>query len=79
MITTPQQANDLVAEGKADLVLLAREFLRDPHFVLRAANELGVAVKPAVQDERAWQGVLHQEKPHVLSDGILEVNYQKRK
>ena len=58
MITAPQQANDLVAEGKADLVLLAREFLRDPHFVLRAADELGVAVKPAVQYERAWQGVL---------------------
>ena len=58
MITTPQQANDLLVEGKADLVLLAREFLRDPHFVLRAANELGVAVKPAVQYERAWPGVL---------------------
>ena len=58
MITTPQQANGILAEGKADLVLLAREFLRDPHFVLRAANELGVAVKPAVQYERAWQGVL---------------------
>ena len=58
MITTSQQANDVVAEGKADLVLLGREFLRDPHFVLRAANELGVAVKPAVQYELAWQGVL---------------------
>jgi len=58
MITTPQQANDIVAEGKADIVLLAREFLRDPHFVLRAASELGVAVKPAAQYERAWQSVL---------------------
>ena len=58
MITTSQQANDMVAEGKADLVLLAREFLRDPHFVLQAANKLGVAVKPTVQYERAWQSVL---------------------
>ena len=58
MITTPQQANDVLTEGKADIVLLAREFLRDPNFVLRAANELGVAVKPAVQYERAWQRVL---------------------
>ena len=58
MITTSQQANDQVAESRADLVLLAREFLRDPHFVLQAANKLGVAVKPAVQYERAWQGVL---------------------
>jgi 2,4-dienoyl-CoA reductase-like NADH-dependent reductase (Old Yellow Enzyme family) len=58
MVTTPQQANDIVAEGKADIVLLAREFLRDPHFVLRAASELRVAVKPAIQYERAWQSVL---------------------
>ncbi|KAF8465218.1 NADH oxidase [Russula ochroleuca] len=58
MITTPQQANDILAEGKADLVSRARELLRDPQFVLRAANELGVAVKPAVQYKRAWPGVL---------------------
>lgn len=58
MITSPQQANDVLAEGKADIVSLARQFLRDPHFVLRAASELGVAVRPAVQYERAWPGVL---------------------
>ena len=54
LITTPKQANDVLVEDKADIVLLAREFLRDPHFVLRAADELGVAVRPAVQYERAW-------------------------
>jgi len=58
MITTPRQANDVLAQGKADVILLAREFLRDPHFVLRAASELGVAVKPAAQYERAWPPVL---------------------
>ncbi|KAH9969906.1 FMN-linked oxidoreductase [Russula dissimulans] len=58
MITTPEQANDVLAKGQADVVLLGREFLRDPHFVLRAASELGVAVKPAVQYELAWQSVL---------------------
>jgi 2,4-dienoyl-CoA reductase-like NADH-dependent reductase (Old Yellow Enzyme family) len=58
MITAPQLANEVLAEGKADVVFLAREFLRDLHFVLRAASELGVAVKPAVQYERAWQTVL---------------------
>jgi len=60
-ITMPQQANDVVAEGKADMVLLAREVLLGPHFVLRAASELGIALKPAVQYERyerAWQSVL---------------------
>lgn len=42
LITTPAQAARIVAEGSADAVLLARESLRDPHFPLRAAHELGV-------------------------------------
>ncbi|NQX34008.1 NADH:flavin oxidoreductase/NADH oxidase [Herbiconiux sp. VKM Ac-2851] len=41
LITTPQQAEDVVASGRADAVMLARELLRDPHFALRAAEELG--------------------------------------
>jgi 2,4-dienoyl-CoA reductase-like NADH-dependent reductase (Old Yellow Enzyme family) len=41
MITEPKQAEDVVAEGSADVVLLARELLRDPHWPLRAAVELG--------------------------------------
>lgn len=53
MITTPQQANELVETEKADLVLLAREHLRDPHFALRAAHELGHEIKWPVQYERA--------------------------
>ena len=44
LITTPQQAADIVESGAADAVMLAREILRDPHFPLRAAHELGVAV-----------------------------------
>lgn len=35
----PQQANDVLAEGKADIVLFAHEYLHDPQFVLRVANE----------------------------------------
>ena len=31
-----------MAEGSADVVLLARALLREPHWVLRAAHELGV-------------------------------------
>ena len=42
MITTPTQAEAIVAGGQADLVLMAREFLRDPHFPLRAATALAV-------------------------------------
>jgi 2,4-dienoyl-CoA reductase-like NADH-dependent reductase (Old Yellow Enzyme family) len=41
LITTPEQADAVVREGRADLVLLARELLRDPHFPLRAAAALG--------------------------------------
>lgn len=42
LITQAQQAEEIVASGKADVVLMAREMLRDPHFPLRAAAELGV-------------------------------------
>jgi 2,4-dienoyl-CoA reductase-like NADH-dependent reductase (Old Yellow Enzyme family) len=42
LIVSARQADDVVAEGRADVVLMAREFLRDPHFPLRAAAELGV-------------------------------------
>jgi len=41
MITAPAQADHVVRTGQADLVLLARELLRDPHFPLRAAKALG--------------------------------------
>jgi 2,4-dienoyl-CoA reductase-like NADH-dependent reductase (Old Yellow Enzyme family) len=41
LITDAQQADDIVSSGRADAVLIAREALRDPHFPLRAARELG--------------------------------------
>ncbi|HIJ86676.1 MAG TPA: NADH:flavin oxidoreductase/NADH oxidase [Desulfuromonadales bacterium] len=41
MITDPAQADHIIRSGQADLVLLARELLRDPHWPLRAARELG--------------------------------------
>ena len=40
LITTPAQANDIIAKEQADLVVLARELLRDPYWPLRAAREL---------------------------------------
>ncbi len=54
MITTPQQADEIVRAGQADLVLLAREFLRDPYFPLHAASALGVEWKPPAQYARAF-------------------------
>jgi 2,4-dienoyl-CoA reductase-like NADH-dependent reductase (Old Yellow Enzyme family) len=54
LITTAAQADEIVRSEKADLVLLAREMLRDPYFPLHAAKELGVEVKPPVQYGRAF-------------------------
>jgi 2,4-dienoyl-CoA reductase-like NADH-dependent reductase (Old Yellow Enzyme family) len=49
LITEPKQAEELVADGHADAVLLARAMLRDPHWALRAAHELGVPVGDGVE------------------------------
>ncbi|MEM6280891.1 MAG: NADH:flavin oxidoreductase/NADH oxidase [Chloroflexota bacterium] len=40
MITQPMQADELVRNGRADMVLLGREMLRDPYWVLHAADVL---------------------------------------
>ncbi|MCU1673013.1 MAG: NADH:flavin oxidoreductase/NADH oxidase [Frankiales bacterium] len=53
LITEPVQAEKVLADGQADVVLLARELLRDPHWPLRAAAELGADVTWPVQYERA--------------------------
>lgn len=42
LITSPAQAEAIIAEDRADAVLIGREGLRDPHFPLRAAHELGL-------------------------------------
>ena len=44
LITTARQAEDVVASGRADAVMMGRELMRDPHFVWRAAAELGVDI-----------------------------------
>jgi 2,4-dienoyl-CoA reductase-like NADH-dependent reductase (Old Yellow Enzyme family) len=53
LITSPEQADAIVAEGKADVVLMARQLLRDPYWPLRAAKALGAAVTWPVQYLRA--------------------------
>jgi 2,4-dienoyl-CoA reductase-like NADH-dependent reductase (Old Yellow Enzyme family) len=45
MITTAEQAEKIISDGSADLVVLARQLLRDPYFPLRAAKELNVDVR----------------------------------
>lgn len=53
LITSPVQAEEIIAKKKADLVFLAREHLRDPHFTFRAANALGVDINYPPQYDRA--------------------------
>jgi 2,4-dienoyl-CoA reductase-like NADH-dependent reductase (Old Yellow Enzyme family) len=53
LITDPRQADAIVAQGSADLVLLARQMLREPYWPLRAARELGAEVEWPPQYLRA--------------------------
>jgi 2,4-dienoyl-CoA reductase-like NADH-dependent reductase (Old Yellow Enzyme family) len=54
LITEPAQAEQILAEGSADAVLLARALLRDPSWPLRAAHELGAVVWPSQYLRAAW-------------------------
>ena len=55
-ITEPTHADEIIRNGRADMVLLAREFLREPYWPRRAARVLGrkEAVPGPVQYGRAW-------------------------
>ncbi len=53
MITAPEQAQHIIATGQADIVLLARELLREPYWPLRAAHVLKQQIAWPKQYERA--------------------------
>ncbi len=53
LITTASEAEQILANQQADLIILARQLLRDPYFPLHAAKELGADVAWPVQYERA--------------------------
>jgi 2,4-dienoyl-CoA reductase-like NADH-dependent reductase (Old Yellow Enzyme family) len=53
LLTTPAQADEIVRSGRADVVLIAREMLRDPYFPMHAAQQLRVAFPWPVQYVRA--------------------------
>lgn len=55
LITTAQQAEEILEKGEADLILLARQSLRDPYFPLHAAKELGAEITWPIQYVRAKQ------------------------
>jgi 2,4-dienoyl-CoA reductase-like NADH-dependent reductase (Old Yellow Enzyme family) len=54
LITTPGQADEILRHGQADLVLMARELLRDPYFPLHAAGALGEKPAPPLPYARAF-------------------------
>jgi 2,4-dienoyl-CoA reductase-like NADH-dependent reductase (Old Yellow Enzyme family) len=57
MITDPLQADEIVRHGRADVVLLAREMLRNPYWPVHAARALGQAdkLRLPVQYDRATE------------------------
>jgi 2,4-dienoyl-CoA reductase-like NADH-dependent reductase (Old Yellow Enzyme family) len=57
LITTPRQAEAILAEGRADYVAIARGFLFNPRWAWHAAVELGADVHYAPQYERCHPGV----------------------
>lgn len=60
-ITMPEQAEELVASGGADAVMFGKAMMRDPHFALRAAHELGA-------DTSMWPPQYLRARPEV-NDG----------
>jgi len=54
LITTGIQAEEILKNGRADLILLARELLRDPYWAYTAAKELGTEITAPKQYERGW-------------------------
>jgi len=53
LITTAQQAEQILQAEQADIIVMARQLLRDPYFALHAAKELGVDIPWPLQYERA--------------------------
>ena len=53
MITEPVQADSIIRTGQADMIALAREFLRDPRWTWRAAKALNASSSIPPQYQRA--------------------------
>jgi 2,4-dienoyl-CoA reductase-like NADH-dependent reductase (Old Yellow Enzyme family) len=63
LISAPAQAEHIINTGQADAVLMAREFLRDPYWPLRAASELRQSVSWPIQYLRAAPRDAHARVP----------------
>ncbi|KAI5477404.1 hypothetical protein MNV49_006395 [Pseudohyphozyma bogoriensis] len=58
LITSGKQAEEILQSGKADIISIARELLRNVDCIYDWAQELGVAIKPPMQYERAYSRML---------------------
>ncbi|WP_088006402.1 NADPH dehydrogenase NamA [Indiicoccus explosivorum] len=54
LITEGVQAEEILRNGRADLIFLARELLRDPYWPYRAAKQLGIEIDVPKPYERGW-------------------------
>jgi 2,4-dienoyl-CoA reductase-like NADH-dependent reductase (Old Yellow Enzyme family) len=54
LITSPEQADKIIRDGVADMVLLGRELLRNPYWPHLAAKQLGYEKHWPIQYDRAW-------------------------
>lgn len=54
LISTGAHAEDILRSGRADLIFLGRELLRNPYWPLAAAKELGVTIQAPKQYGRGW-------------------------
>jgi len=73
MITEPAQADHVIRTGQADLVLLARELLRDPYWPLRAAAELKQETAWPVQYARAAGHRVPARQPVTPAETLVAV------
>jgi len=73
MITEARQADDIIRNGQADLVLMAREMLRDPYWPLHAAAQLGESISWPAQYLRAAPSGTTQRKPAEDVDSVEAV------
>jgi len=74
LIETKDQVADILARNQADLVLMAREFLRDPYWPLRAARELKQPISWPAQYLRAAPAEAKARKP--IADPASEAKAQ---
>ena len=82
IITDAFQAEQILQDGKADVVFFAREVIRNVDFPLQAAQDLGAAVQPLMQYFQAWSRML-VKRDHLKAapkhDGISEVEGEETK